>query len=103
MRRRTMTILLLVGLLGLALGGCSRSETTGTVKTTFDVEGMTCGSCEVGITGTLLGMDGVDEATATHSTGKVDVVFDAARATPEEMAAAIDRLGYTTKGWTPPE
>ncbi len=118
MRRRTAAILIATMLLGVAQVGCSKTTPTAPtaptdpadpaaptapVKTTFDVEGMTCGSCEAGITGTLLGMDGVSEATASHSTGKVDIVFDASRTKPEAMAAAIDELGYTTKGWTPPE
>ncbi len=90
--------------LSLSLSACKgggEDPVPGAMGAVFDVEGMTCGSCEAGITGTLLAIDGVTEARASHTEAKVWVTYDPAKTTPEAMQAAIDALGYETTGWTP--
>lgn len=102
---RPLVALLLLVPLALALpackgGGASGDEAAaGPTALVFDVEGMTCGSCESAITGTLLAIDGVTEARASHGEAKVWVTYDPAKVTPEAMQAAIDGLGYRTTGW----
>lgn len=104
MRRSTNAWNLLV-LLAALLASCGgpQPEPAAPVNITFDVEGMTCGSCEAAIVAALMAMDGVSSANATHSTGKVEATYEPSRNTPAQMAAAIDRLGYTTRGWTAQE
>lgn len=105
MRLSVKTLPLVLLILAIAMASCGGDDVqpAAPVNLTFDVEGMTCGSCEKGIVGALMAMDGVSSANATHSTGKVEATVDPSRSTPEQMAAAIDRLGFTTKGWTPQE
>jgi copper chaperone len=105
MSRSKKTLPLVLLLLAVALASCGGGAVQPSVpiNVTFEVEGMTCGSCEKGIVSALMALDGVSSANATHSTGVVEATVDPSRSTPEQMAAAIDRLGFTTKGWTPQE
>jgi len=99
---RVFAALLLLVPMTLALPACKggADPVPGSMGLVLEVEGMTCGSCEAGITGTLLGMDGVISARASHTEAKVWVSYDPAKVTPEAMQAAIDKLGYETTGWS---
>ena len=103
--RRTMNAIPLLLALAVALASCGggASGSASPVNVTLEVDGMTCGSCEAAIVAALMAMDGVSSANASHSTGKVEATYEPARSTPEQMAAAIDRLGYATRSWTPQE
>ena len=65
-------------------------------KATLDVSGMTCGSCASQVQTALLGVDGVKAATVDPKTGKAEVTYDAAKTTPEKLAAAINAGGHYT-------
>lgn len=63
-------------------------------QTTLDVEGMTCPGCEATVEAVLTGIDGVVEADADRSTETAVVRFDPQRATPEDLAEAINDQTY---------
>jgi len=105
MRRWTVVMLVTLSILAVMVVSCGGGDPRPSVPVniTFDVEGMTCGSCEAAIVESLMAMDGISSANATHSSGKVEATYDPSKATPEKMAAAIDRLGYTTGSWNAQE
>ncbi|MBW8350905.1 copper chaperone CopZ [Bacillus sp. IITD106] len=63
-------------------------------KTTFDVQGMTCGHCKMSVEGALKKLDGVSAAEVHLETGKVDVTFDESKVNVEVMKEAIEEQGY---------
>ena len=60
----------------------------------FDVEGMTCASCEVSIKMVLEKVDGVIEVSADADAGSAQARFDPAKTDATVLAAAITKLGY---------
>jgi Cu+-exporting ATPase len=62
-------------------------------QTTLALEGMTCASCGARIERTLNRVDGV-EATVNFATETAAVSFDPSRVAPDELAAAVERIGY---------
>lgn len=60
----------------------------------LNVSGMSCGGCEKSIRNALLARDGVKEVTASHSAGTVQVEFDAAKISRDDLAAAIEDAGF---------
>ena len=67
----------------------------GLARVDFHVEGMTCGGCEAGTRGVLRKVNGVQDAGASHADSSAWAVYDPAKASPEQMMAAIRQLGYT--------
>lgn len=65
------------------------------VRAEFDVEGMTCGGCELGVRTVLDRLDGVEKTEASYSDSKARVTFDPAKVDTGTMIAAIGELGYT--------
>lgn len=65
-------------------------------KATLDVSGMTCGSCASKVQTALLGIEGVKAATVDVTTGKAEVTYDAAKTSPDKLAAAITAGGHYT-------
>ncbi|MCI1956597.1 MAG: sulfite exporter TauE/SafE family protein [Oscillospiraceae bacterium] len=63
----------------------------------FTVGGMSCSGCELRIEQKLNGMPGVRKVSASFSTGKVRVVYDAARLDRGTIVRAIRELGYTVE------
>ncbi len=57
------------------------------------VTGMTCASCAVRIEKRLNRIDGVS-ATVNYATEKASVSYDPARATPEQVVATVESIGY---------
>jgi len=88
-RTLAVGVVVLVAILAVA---CSRSTT---VKASFTVEGMHCESCSAAITDALDKVDGVESASADHVTGSAEATFRSPEATPEQLAAEIEGLGYT--------
>lgn len=80
----------LVLALAAACGGEPQLRTT-----RFTVSGMVCDSCEEAICVRVGKLEGVVGCTADHAAGAAEVRHDPARATPEQIAAAIAGLGYT--------
>ncbi|MGF1583964.1 MAG: heavy-metal-associated domain-containing protein [Bacteroidales bacterium] len=67
----------------------------------FDVEGMTCPSCENTVKQSLERIEGVVEAQASHLDSLTVVQYDKSRVTAEEMEEAIVSRGYKVTGHSP--
>lgn len=90
------TILAVVAALG-ALGWAGRAaagDEAATTVSTFAVQGMTCGGCEVGVEMKVEELDGVESVEASYKEGTARVTYDPAQVTPEQIIAAIEELGY---------
>lgn len=61
---------------------------------TFAVKGMTCEGCRAAVTRVLKGVEGVSEAVVDLTGQRATVTFDPGRATPEQLAAAVQKAGY---------
>lgn len=61
---------------------------------TLDVQGMSCGHCQSAVEGALKDLAGVSEVTVHLDTGKVDVTYDQAKVTREDMHEAVEEQGY---------
>jgi cation-transporting ATPase V len=81
----------------MAAPGTARTAVSDTDTTTrtldLDVEGMTCGSCAARVQKVLGKQEGVAEANVNFATGKARVVV-APEVDQDELAAAVDRIGY---------
>ena len=99
----TVTLLLTAA----ALGCMSRSSVAAgdaqTVTSTFTVEGMTCGGCELGVEMKVSDLDGVVSVEASYEKGLAGVVHDPEEVTPDEIVAAIEELGYSAQLQEAPE
>jgi copper chaperone len=83
---------LAVAIVVMVMAACGRSST---VHTSFTVEGMHCEGCSTAITEALEKVDGVESASADHVTGSAEATYRSPSATPEQLAAEIEGLGYT--------
>jgi Cu+-exporting ATPase len=70
-----------------ATGGATR-------EVTLPIRGMTCASCVRRVEKALLKVEGVRAATVNLATEKASVAFDPARATLDDLRAAVERAGY---------
>src|ERR1700761_2094451 len=61
----------------------------------LSIEGMHCGACERRVTNALAGVDGV--RVDSVEVGSAQVKFDAAKTSPDKIAAAVDRIGFTAR------
>ena len=68
------------------------------MEQTLTVEGMTCGGCESTIIGGLLGMPGVQEASADHQAKRVVVRFEAEQVELDAIRARIQEMGFDVLG-----
>ena len=64
----------------------------------LSVTGMTCGGCENAVKRSLMKLDGVHEASASHADGLVVVRCDPAKVDPAAIRQQIEALGYTVTG-----
>lgn len=62
-------------------------------QTTYKVEGMTCGHCELSVQEEIGEIAGVTGVKADHTTG--DVVVDGEGFSDADIAAAVKEAGYT--------
>src|SRR5437868_12439813 len=69
-------------------------DTVPATEITFGVVGMTCASCVRRIEKALCRVAGVSEASVNLATERARVVFDPARAMPEQLEAAVIKAGY---------
>jgi len=67
------------------------------VTQTFDVEGMTCGGCEVAVRAAVGKLDGIEKVTASHEEGTAEVTYDPDQVTTEAIVEAIKKLGYAAE------
>jgi copper chaperone len=59
---------------------------------TLSIEGMHCGACVRRVTGALQGVSGVHLGSVEVGSAQMD--FDPEETTAEEIAAAVDRIGF---------
>lgn len=69
-------------------------STSPTATYDFAIDGMTCASCVRRVEQALEKVDGVSEVTVNLATERARVVADPASATPDTLAAAVERAGY---------
>ena len=62
-------------------------------QTTYKVEGMTCGHCELSVQEEIGEISGVTGVKADHTSG--DVVVDGEGFSDADVAAAVEEAGYT--------
>jgi copper chaperone len=62
---------------------------------TLSVEGMSCGHCKAAVEGELNKLSGVEAASANVEKGTVEVTYDEAKVTTEDLKGAIEEAGYT--------
>lgn len=61
---------------------------------TLKVTGMTCMGCVSSVQRVLQGIDGVKTADVSLDTAQATVQYDASRANPAQIKAAIEDAGY---------
>ncbi len=76
-----------------SLNGASKEKET----VTFDVEGMTCESCEMGIKSVLNRTSGVEGAKVSYAEKKAVVQYDPKKTSPEKLRDAINKTGYSAE------
>jgi copper chaperone len=59
------------------------------------IEGMHCGGCVRRVTGALQGVRGVEVGLV--EVGSAEMSFDPVRTSVEEIAGAVDRIGFTAR------
>ncbi len=62
---------------------------------TFNVPDMSCGHCKAAVEGELNRLPGVEHSNADVERGTVEVRYDEARVTMQDLEAAVEEAGYT--------
>ncbi len=62
------------------------------------VPDMSCRHCEMSVQEALDELDGVERSKADHTTGRVELVYDANGVTDEKLREAVEEAGYTLQG-----
>ena len=70
-------------------------NTTSTGSISLPVEGMTCASCVGRVERVLDALDGVENASVNLTTERASIAFDPARTSPTDIAAEIEKSGFT--------
>ena len=68
----------------------------------LDIEGMTCAACVRRVERALEKVDGVSEASVNLATERATVDYDAGKASPDALVAAVEGAGYTATIPVPP-
>jgi Cu+-exporting ATPase len=79
-----------------AANGAAMQQSS-TATATYEVTGMSCGSCVAALEGGLLKQSGITAATANFLTGSLTVTFDQGLTSAEAVAEAADDLGYPAR------
>ncbi|QIZ67756.1 copper chaperone CopZ [Geobacillus subterraneus] len=61
---------------------------------TLHVQGMTCGHCKAAVTNALQQLEGVRRVDVHLEQGTVDVEYDEANVTVDQLKTAIEDQGY---------
>lgn len=64
---------------------------------TLNVQGMSCGHCVKAVEGSVGELAGVNEVKVNLAEGLVDVTFDEAQVSVEQIKETIDEQGYDVK------
>lgn len=76
------------------------TDATQPTTITLTVPDISCGHCKQSIEGHLADKVGVSAAMVTVDERTVEVAFDPAYTSADEVAAAIESIGYTVAGHT---
>jgi copper chaperone CopZ len=74
------------------------------VKTSLNIEGMTCGGCAAAVKLQLKRAEGVTAYEVSYESKRAEVTYDPARTSPQKIADAVAQTGYqvTVVGGPPP-
>ena len=64
---------------------------------TLNVQGMSCGHCVKSVEGSVGALAGVDQVIVNLAEGLVDVAFDEAQVSLEQIKETIDDQGFDIK------
>jgi copper chaperone CopZ len=64
-------------------------------KLTLSIDGMHCGGCIRRVTRALERVKGVEVGSV--GVGSAQMVFDPTQSSPDEIAAAVNRIGFSTR------
>ena len=67
------------------------------VKASFQIAGLTCGSCSDKVTTALQGVEGVLAAAVDYQSGEAVISFDDKKTTADALLAAIVETGYAAE------
>jgi len=70
---------------------------TKNMKQRLKIQGMHCTSCAMNIDGALEDLPGVQEASTSYARGQLDVSFEPAQVTLEQIIATIEEEGFTAQ------
>lgn len=63
-------------------------------QTTLNVQGMSCGHCVKAVEGSVGKLEGVESVAVSLENSQVEVKYDGAKVTIDEIKEAIDDQGY---------
>ena len=72
-------------------------EDKNAVKETYVVEGMSCAACAVSIEKVLKKMDGIESANVNFATETVNIAYDSAKISFEDMEKKVEKIGFKFK------
>ncbi|WP_461246136.1 heavy-metal-associated domain-containing protein [Treponema sp. R6D11] len=64
-------------------------------KITLNVDGMSCGHCEIAVQDAVRKLSGIKKVKANRHKKEVAVDYDAALVTQEQIVSAINGTGYS--------
>ena len=64
----------------------------------LDVKGMTCEGCENTVVAGIKSLEGIQEATASHTAEEAVIVYDSTMTTVDAISNAIADAGYSVEG-----
>ncbi|MFB8387205.1 heavy-metal-associated domain-containing protein [Microbacterium sp. NPDC055910] len=73
------------------------TDMTQTTHTLLRAEGFSCPSCVTKIEKQIGRLDGVENVTVHFASGRVEIDHDETKSTVEDLIAAVDKAGYTSK------
>jgi len=74
--------------------GEPRANVPALTRATIEIQGMHCAGCAVNVEQALKRLPGVRFVEASFEKGEARVEYDPAKVSPEQLKAAIDRIGY---------
>ncbi|GBU29366.1 hypothetical protein R84B8_02930 [Treponema sp. R8-4-B8] len=64
-------------------------------KTKLNVDGMSCGHCEIAVQDAVRKLSGIKKVKANRRKKEVVVDYDASLVTPEQIVSVINGTGYS--------
>jgi len=74
--------------------GEPRANVPALTRVTIEIQGMHCAGCAVNVEQALKRLPGVRFVEASYEKGQAVVEYDPAKVSPEQLQAAIERIGY---------